>query len=232
MYKTFIPLLAVGVLLLARPIEIQTTSAETRPVFIPQKSETEQLYDDIGLKDVVHFDVFERAMAGYRNIPQKRKEVMTLIDFSKPSTDERLYVLDIENKQLLFRTHVSHGQKSGENYAVSFSNRKGSHQSSLGFYLTDQTYQGGNGYSLLLNGLEEGFNDKARERAVVIHGAAYANPAVIPGSGRLGRSHGCPALPHAVTKPVIDAIKEGSVLFIYADDPNYFSNSPILSGRG
>ena len=111
-------------------------------------------------------------------------------------------------KKMLYSSVVSHGKNSGENYATSFSNEVGSYKSSLGFYLTGNTYQGRNGYSLLLDGLEKGINDRARERAIVVHGAAYANPSVCK-SGRLGRSFGCPALPQALTKPIINTIKGG-----------------------
>lgn len=121
----------------------------------------------------------------------------------------------------------AHGKNSGENYATSFSNAVGSYKSSLGFYLTGSTYRGKNGYSLLLDGLEKGINDCARERAIVVHGAAYANPSVCRG-GRLGRSFGCPALPQALTKPIINTIKGGSVLFIYANNKEYMAKSTIL----
>ena len=140
---------------------------------------------------------------------------------------KQLYVFDIDKKELLYSSVVSHGKNSGENYATSFSNQTGSYKSSLGFYLTENTYQGKNGYSLILNGLEKGINDKAKERAIVVHGAAYANPSVIA-SGRLGRSFGCPALPQTVTKPIINTIKDGSVMFIYANNANYLAQSSFL----
>lgn len=190
-----------------------------------------QTYDKMGLDGVVDYAVFERAYEGYYKIKSRKKEIITLIDFSKPSTAERLYVLDMERGELLCRSHVSHGRNSGANYATSFSNEKGSHKSSLGFYLTGNTYQGKNGYSMLLHGLERGINDKALERAIVVHGAAYANPSVISGSGRLGRSFGCPALPQAVTEPIIDLIKGGTVLFIYANDPHYLTQSQYISNH-
>lgn len=135
----------------------------------------------------------------------------------------------MRHKKLLFSSLVSHGKNSGGNYATSFSNENGSLKSSLGFFLTENTYQGKNGYSLVLNGLEKGINDRAKERAIVIHGAAYSNPSVIASSGRLGRSFGCPALPQAVSKPIINTIKGGSLLFIYANNQNYLAYSPILS---
>ncbi len=146
------------------------------------------------------------------------------------STEKRLFVFDMEQKKMLYSSVVSHGKNSGENYATSFSNEVGSYKSSLGFYLTGNTYQGRNGYSLLLDGLEKGINDRARERAIVVHGAAYANPSVCK-SGRLGRSFGCPALPQALTKPIINTIKGGSVLFIYANNKEYMAKSSILPNQ-
>ncbi len=175
-----------------------------------------ELYRELGLDGEVAFEAFEHAFDGYRSVAgDRRREVLTLIDFTKPSTEQRLWVIDMAERRVIFHTWVAHGQGSGDNYATQFSNRNGSHQSSLGLYLTGDTYNGGNGYSLLLDGLEPGVNDHARERAIVVHGAAYANPSVIASAGRLGRSWGCPALPPDVTRPVIDAIKEGSVLYIY-----------------
>lgn len=192
-------------------------------------SSCRQLYLEMNLEGVVNYTAFEQAIAGYTKIEQKNKEILTLVDFSKPSTEERFYVFDMKHKKLLFTSLVSHGKNSGGNYATSFSNENGSLKSSLGFFLTENTYQGRNGYSLILNGLEKGINDRARERAIVIHGAAYSNPSVIASSGRLGRSFGCPALPLSVSKPIINTIKNGSLLFIYADNENYLTDSPILS---
>lgn len=198
----------------------------------PHASETSscrQLYVEMELEGRINYAAFEQAIDGYNKIEQKSKEILTLIDFSKPSTEERFYVFDMRHKKLLFASLVSHGKNSGGNYATSFSNENGSLKSSLGFFLTENTYQGKNGYSLVLNGLEKGINDRAKERAIVIHGAAYSNPSVITSSGRLGRSFGCPALPQSVSKPIINTIKGGSLLFIYANNQNYLSYSPILS---
>lgn len=189
----------------------------------------EQLFEEMQLGGIVNFLAFREAVAGYQRIEQKTKSIMTLIDFTKPSTEKRLFVFDMEQKKMLFSSVVAHGRNSGANYATSFSNKYGSYQSSLGFYLTENTYQGKNGYSLVLNGLEKGINDRAKERAIVMHGAAYANPSTIA-SGRLGRSLGCPALPQALAKPVIDTIKKGSVLFIYANDKEYMAQSAVLEG--
>lgn len=197
----------------------------------PAVSSCQLLYNEMELDGVVNYDAFEKAIAGYNKIGQKSKEILTLVDFSKPSTEERFYVFDMRHKKLLFTSLVSHGKNSGGNYATSFSNKTGSLKSSLGFFLTENTYQGRNGYSLVLDGLEKGINDKAKERAIVIHGAAYSNPSVIASSGRLGRSFGCPALPLAVSKPIINTIKGGSLLFIYANNQNHLSYSPILSDK-
>lgn len=202
----------------------------TEPV-IHEVSSCRQLYQEMQLDGVVNFEAFEQAITGYHKIKDKTKEILTLVDFSKPSTEERFYVFDMRHKKLLFSSLVSHGKNSGGNYATSFSNENGSLKSSLGFFLTENTYQGKNGYSLVLNGLEKGINDRAKERAIVIHGAAYSNPSVIASSGRLGRSFGCPALPQAVSKPIINTIKGGSLLFIYANNKNYLAYSPILSKR-
>lgn len=167
-------------------------------------------------------------MEGYRKLETKNREILTLIDFSKPSTEERLYIFDIKNKTLLFSSHVAHGRNSGDNWAVSFSNENGSHKSSLGFYATENTYEGKNGYSLVLKGLEKGINDRAKERAVVMHGAHYANPASISSMGRLGRSYGCPSIPEALAKPIINTIKNGTLLFIYAENVDYMTKSTIF----
>lgn len=186
------------------------------------------LYRRMELEGVVKWKAFRQAVEGYRTIKGRRREVLTLIDFSLPSTARRLWVLDMKAEKVLFQSVVSHGKNSGENYATSFSNKNGSHKSSLGFYLTGSTYQGRNGYSLILDGLEKGINDHARERAIVVHGADYADPSRVAKGGRLGRSFGCPALPRELNKPVIDAIKEGGVLFIYAEQPDYLAKSPVL----
>ena len=137
-------------------------------------------------------------------------------------------MIDLKLKKVLFISYVAHGRNSGEKYATSFSNQEGSFKSSLGFYQTENTYYGKNGYSLVLNGLERGINDKAKERAIVVHGAAYADPSTIQSCGRLGRSLGCPALPLAVSKKIIDTIKGGTLLYIHGDDKTYASRSTFI----
>lgn len=197
----------------------------------PVSDECTLIYESAGLAGQVSYAAFEQAYQGYRKIGNRSKNILTFIDFSKPSTAERLFVIDMEHRCLLHKSHVAHGKNSGGNYATDFSNQNGSHKSSLGFYLTGGTYQGGNGYSLLLDGLEKGINDRARERAIVIHPAAYANPSVIPSAGRLGRSFGCPALPQAVSQEIINTIKGGTVLYIYADSPEYARSSSLLASN-
>jgi hypothetical protein len=198
---------------------------------IAQKGDSDisQLWIDCQLKGVIHYNIFETAILGYRETENiRKKNIITIIDFSKPSTEERLLVIDLANKKILYNCFVAHGKNSGENYAKVFSNQSESLMSSLGFYLTGETYNGENGYSLKLDGLEKGINDHARAREIVIHGAAYVSREFINKYGRLGRSWGCPALPPEVTKEIIDLISAGSCLFIYGDDVFYKENSTFL----
>jgi hypothetical protein len=189
-----------------------------------------QLWIDCQLKGVLPYNIFNTAILGYRltdNI--KKKSIITIIDFSRPSTEERFLVIDLVNRRILYKCFVAHGKNSGENFAKSFSNQSESLMSSLGFYLTGETYSGKNGYSLRLDGLENGINDHARVREIVIHGASYVSGEFIKKYGRLGRSWGCPALPLELTKEIIDLISGGSCLFIYGDDNFYKENSTYLT---
>jgi hypothetical protein len=142
---------------------------------------------------------------------------LAIIDYTIPSREKRLWVVDIEAEKLLFEEHVAHGQKSGADIPTVFSDRNGSHQTSLGLFFSDSTYQGANGYSLKLHGLSKGFNESAMRRLIVMHGAAYVNPNAAVGMGRLGRSWGCPAVRVEIAKPMIDALKDGN--FIYSHGP-------------
>ncbi|MCC8134837.1 MAG: murein L,D-transpeptidase catalytic domain family protein [Tannerellaceae bacterium] len=189
----------------------------------------QKLYDEIGLEGIVNYKAFEQAILGFHLVDRKNKDIIAVIDFSKPSTEERLYVIDLQEKELLFVSHVSHGKNSGDVFATSFSNVNGSNQSSLGFFVTEGAYSGKGGYSLILDGLEQGINDKAKERSIVMHGSRNANPSIINKRGSLGRSLGCPAMPEAVTKPIINTLKDGAIVFIFADDEEYLEQSPILS---
>jgi L,D-transpeptidase catalytic domain len=188
-----------------------------------------QLWLDCRLKEVVSFEVFNTAILGYHKIENlNKKNIVTIIDFSKPSTEKRFFVIDIENKRLLYECFVAHGKNSGDNFAESFSNQSESLKSSLGFFLTAETYSGDHGFSLRLDGLEKGINDNARAREIVIHGAEYVSGEFIKKYGRLGRSWGCPSLPVEVSKEIIDKISGGSCLFIYGDDNYYKKNSLFL----
>lgn len=145
----------------------------------------------------------------------KNDSILTIIDFSASSIKKRFFILDLKNQKILKQTLVSHGRNSGLDVADSFSNKKHSKKSSLGFYLTGETYEGKHGFSLRLDGMSKGLNDNARKRAIVIHGASYVNPKFIKENGRIGRSFGCPALSYDESEEIIDLIKEGSCLFIY-----------------
>jgi hypothetical protein len=162
--------------------------------------------------------------AGAVNAP----ETLTVIDYSKPSTEKRLYVFDLATNAVLYSELVAHGQGSGANLATRFSNEPNTHASSLGLFVTADTYIGKNGYSLRLKGLDKGFNDRALERAIVMHGAPYVNPDAIPTMGRLGRSWGCPALRPAIAKNVIDRVKNGGLVFAYYPDSDWLTSSKYL----
>jgi hypothetical protein len=160
----------------------------------------------------------------------ERPRTLTVIDYSRPSTKPRLWVLDLTTGDVLFEELVAHGQGSGDDLATKFSDEPDSHQSSLGLFLTEETYTGKHGYSLRLQGLEDGVNSRARERAIVVHGAAYVSPGTVSALGRLGRSWGCPALGPNVAARVIDTIKGGSLIFSYYPDESWLSGSKFLSG--
>ncbi|MBN7812129.1 murein L,D-transpeptidase catalytic domain family protein [Algoriphagus sp. H41] len=174
-------------------------------------------------------EVFTLAIQGWTKMQDKLKsKVLTVIDFSLPSTAKRMWIIDPEKGEILLNSVVSHGRNSGELMAKSFSNQPESFKSSLGFYTTAETYNGKHGYSLRLDGLEKGFNDQARNRAIVIHGADYAREEFAKSVGRLGRSLGCPALPSELSAKAIDLIKNGSLLFIFGKDASYLEKSSLI----
>lgn len=158
-----------------------------------------------------------------------RSDRLAVIDYSLPSTQPRMWVFDLSSGRLLYKELVAHGRNSGDNYPQHFSNTLGSLQSSLGLFRTLDTYSGSNGYSLRMDGLEEGFNDKALERAIVMHGAPYVNPAMAKTQGRLGRSWGCPALRSGVARQVIDTLKGGQFIFSYYPDQRWLASSRYLN---
>lgn len=158
-----------------------------------------------------------------------RNSIITIIDYSLPSTQKRLWVVDLRRQRVLFHTYVAHGRNSGDNQAKYFSDRPGSYQTSLGVFKTGHTYQGKHGTSLVLHGLEKGVNGNAERRRIVIHSADYVNEGTIKKIGRLGRSHGCPALSTRDTKPIINTIQNGTLLFAYYPDKTWLKRSKFLS---
>jgi len=179
-------------------------------------------------------DVFNLALMGLKKLEANGKlqnpDILTIADYSQSSNKKRLYVIDLKNNKILFNTYVAHGRNTGDEYAKYFSNKEGSLKSSLGFYITEQPIIGTHtGFSLMINGVEKGFNDNAVKRAIIIHAADYATENFIKKYGRLGRSLGCPALPPELNKPIIETIKGGTCLFIYNPDKDYICSSSLLN---
>jgi hypothetical protein len=162
----------------------------------------------------------------------RNDHIISIVDFSLPSSKKRLFVIDVASGKLLFNTFVSHGRNSGQEMATQFSNDLNSFKSSLGFYVTGNTYSGEHGYSLRLEGKEAGINDNAYNRSIVMHAADYVNEKVIKVKGFIGRSLGCPAVPPSLHKAIINTIKDGSCLFLYSPDSNYITNSRLLNQPG
>ena len=193
------------------------------------ESTARELYNSTGAEQQgLRFEVFQKALTGYLNLKQAgrladNQQRLTVIDFDLPSTEKRLWVLDLAEHKVLFHTLVAHGHNSGENEATNFSNTDQSNMSSLGFYVTGHEYEGKHGHSLRLQGLDEGFNTNALARSVVMHGADYVSESFIKQNGRLGRSLGCPALPLDQYSQIIDAVKGGSCLFLNKSNAGYAS---------
>ncbi|GAB4093470.1 murein L,D-transpeptidase catalytic domain family protein [Flaviaesturariibacter terrae] len=192
-----------------------------------------RLYQQFGLGALgLSQDAFQYAYKGFQNLTNMgmlQEQVLTIVDFSQPSSKKRMYILNMATGEVLFNTYVAHGRNSGLDYAEHFSNSPESLESSLGFYVTKGTYSGKHGLSLRLSGLEEGWNSNAESRAVVVHGAEYI------GSSRsdaayMGRSWGCPAVPQAQASKVINMIKNGTALFIYHPTQQYLASSKLING--
>jgi hypothetical protein len=192
------------------------------------------LFDSLQLQKMgLNRQVFDFALKGFNYMSRmgliKKSSILSIVDFSKSSSEKRLYIIDLQKVKVLYKTYVAHGSKSGKEFASQFSNSISSNQSSLGFYETLDTYIGGNGYSLRLQGLETGFNDNANKRAIVLHGAPYVDERLVKLQGYIGRSWGCPAVPPALHRAIIDKIKNGSCLFIYSPNIQYLTHSKILN---
>ncbi|MEY4628202.1 MAG: hypothetical protein RLZZ595_528 [Bacteroidota bacterium] len=179
-------------------------------------------------------DILSLALVGFSKLNAQERlskdSILTIIDYSKSSKEKRLFVIDLKTQNLLFNSVVAHGRNTGEEFAKQFSNQMNSHKSSLGFFVTQTPYQGSNGYSLALEGVDNGFNDMAKKRAIVMHGAPYASEDMIKTKGYLGRSFGCPSLPPQLNKQVIETIKGGNCLFAYYPDKKYLNESKLLNG--
>ena len=199
-----------------------------------QNLEADTLYQQLKLKAAgLKKEVFAMALQGYKKLEAlnriSRNGILSIVDFSKPSTKRRLYILDLKECRLVLNTLVAHGRNSGMIYARSFSNKPESNKSSLGFYTTLNTYWGEKGYALKLKGEEPGVNDNAYERNIVVHGSDYVTEKFMRSTGHLGRSLGCPAVPARYSKKVIDYIKNGSCLFIYHPAKKYFQQTKLIN---
>jgi hypothetical protein len=192
------------------------------------ESRNTQQMSPAGLRREV-LDLALRAYECGKRRGEFEKPLLTVIDYSLPSSARRLWVLDMERRRVLLNELVAHGKNSGDEVAMSFSNALGSRKSSLGLFRTSETYRGRHGYSLNLDGLEPGINDLAHERRIVVHGASYVSPEFLASHGRLGRSWGCPALDRRVSAHVIDLIKDGSAVFAYYPDSNWIKRSSFIS---
>ena len=203
----------------------QPVKQKLQKIIIDVKS----VYDSLDIKDKIDYSIFQKAYLGYVQILNKNPGVLIIIDYSKPSNEERFYVLDLNKKKLVYSTRVAHSKNSGLEIPLQFSDDPNSYQSSLGFFVTLGEYNGAYGYSLRLKGLEENINANAEDRAIVIHGGDIVEDEYIKKFGFAGRSLGCPVLPHSLTREIIDFIKHGRILFIYGNDEEYVDNSAYLS---
>lgn len=224
MYKAGFGLLAVAAISLSGSVAASSASSVVL-------SRADFSHTHLGSLDTTVLDLaLGAASCAMRAGVVDRPRTLTVIDYSRPSTDKRLWVLDLETRELLYEELVAHGEGTGANLARNFSNRPDSHQTSLGLFVTDTTYVGRNGYSLRLDGLDAGVNDRARERAIVMHGAPYVSETFVKANGRLGRSWGCPAVSDAVARKLIDRVKGGGLVFAYYPDPQWLETSKFLGG--
>lgn len=215
------------------PVPGSEVVSATSLSFVEEKME---LYTSLDLGTLgLSREAFEYGLTGYERLVNEGKirkdNLLSILDFSMPSGKKRLFVIDIATGELVFHTYAAHGRNSGTSLATQFSNEHNSFKSSLGFYITGETYNGKHGTSLRLKGEEQGINDNALSRGIVIHGAAYVDESIVKQQGFIGRSQGCPALSGSVYKEVINTIKSGSCLFLYSPDKQYVSNSKMLSDK-
>jgi hypothetical protein len=207
-----------------------TKAAAVRKVI----NESDYIYRSMGLgKEGLSETAFEYAWRGYHNLVKKgrirKRSILSIADFSQSSSEKRMYVIDIRHRRLLYRTYVAHGQNSGAEYAEDFSNEPESFKSSLGFYVTKTTYFGKNGLSLRLDGVDNGYNDKAMKRNIVLHGCSYVGDEYLENFGATGTSLGCPALPAGISSQIIHSVRGGSCFFIFHPTQDYLDHSPVIN---
>jgi hypothetical protein len=223
----------------SRDVAFYRDSLERNPPCLLQPDDVQpplahQLFDSLLLEQKgLTIEVLYLALKGHQELVEKglveKENILSICDFSQSSRKKRLYVFDLNEKKLVLHTFVAHGRNSGDEFAKSFSNAPESHKSSLGFYVTDHSYFGEHGLALRLKGVEKGFNDKAFQRAIVVHGSDYVNEQFIKKNRFMGRSFGCPAVPFNVHKTLINTIKNGSSLFIYHPTKQYLDNSKMIN---
>ncbi len=208
------------------------------PAVTPVDGYIQGLYKSFNFSgpSALRYEVFDKAMRGYMNLRaagklNERRPLLTVCDFSKSSNQYRLWIMDLQKKKVLFHDYVAHGSGSGDEFATVFSNTNESHQSSLGFYVTGETYQGEHGTSLRLHGMDQGFNNAAYERGIVLHGADYVCRSFVQGNKRLGRSWGCPAVDNRLAPQIINAIRGGTCLFVYAQHKSYAKTAYWLNKK-
>jgi hypothetical protein len=202
------------------------------PILVKKPVSRNDIYDILHLGDAGLSRVaYEDGLAGLRQLDSSgdihNAGILSIIDLSLPSSRKRLFVIDLNACTLIFNTYVSHGRNSGKEMATQFSNEPRSCESSLGFYVTGETYIGHHGYSLKLNGKEEGINDNACSRGIVIHSASYVNERIAKNQGYIGTSEGCPAIPKRLHRNIIEKIKNGTCLFLYSPDKFYELHSKM-----
>jgi L,D-transpeptidase catalytic domain len=227
LFLSISPIIQFGNGLMANPLRKFPTAITVTKASLKLEAfeaEVSNLYCEANLEESgLHREVFEYAYKGYLRLLEEHK-------ISQSSRNKRLYVVDLETRKILINTYVAHGRRSGGEYAKTFSNRWSSHKSSLGFYVTEMTYTGRHGYAMKIHGLEKGFNDKADRRNIVIHGSKYVGGGYLQSNKFNGRSFGCPAVPNADVKEVIEDMKGGSCFFIYHPTKKYLTGSKILNG--
>lgn len=212
----------------------ETSTITSSRVTVLQKADNIYNKINFGKSEPLSREVFRKAYTGYLNLKDAGKldqahQIISICDFSLSANVKRLWVIDVKEARVLIHSLVAHGQGTGEEFATNFSNTENSHQSSLGFYVTEDTYTGDNGYSLKLNGMDAGYNDAAYSRAIVVHGADYVCDSYIKSNKRLGRSWGCPAVPAGMAKDIINTIKNKTCLYIYYPNRNYLAKSVWLN---